>query len=124
MYSTAICMSRPSCVQVILRQYDYGLLVESFLYFSWPQIGALVKRYVLPANGAALAYLGQKIHQHGSRKVCRHAYLPWASCPAYCIVGVRCFGMSSFLWVGIWVLVCRRTRHIRRWTSLSAPCPA
>lgn len=62
-------------LQVITHQFDYALLVESFLYFSWPALGAAVKKYILPVNGAALAYIGRQIHQHGSRKVRMHSVL-------------------------------------------------
>ena len=54
---------------MIVHQYDHTLLMETLLYHAFPFLGALAKRYVLPANGAALAYLGSQLHQHIDHKV-------------------------------------------------------
>ena len=69
---------------MITHQFDYALPVESFLYFSWPALGRVVKKYILPVNGAALAYIGHQIHQHGSRKARMQG-----------VWGTRCMGCNA-----------------------------
>lgn len=47
------------------------LMTESILYHQMPWLGAIVKKHVLPATGAAMAALGKWMYHYMHPQVCR-----------------------------------------------------